>query len=105
MPPPPRRRVLFLNWRDLRHPQGGGSERYVEQLAGWLAAGGDDVIIHCAAHSDAPAQETRDGVRFYRRGGRFTVYPHGLLAVRRHRPDLVVDVSNGVPFFSPLVHR
>ena len=98
-------RVLFLNWRDLSHPQGGGSERYVEQLASWLASDGDDVIIQCAAHSDAPPFETRDGVRYYRRGGRFTVYPYGLMAVRRHRPDVVVDVSNGVPFFTPLVHR
>jgi glycosyltransferase involved in cell wall biosynthesis len=97
--------VLFLNWRDLSHPQGGGSERYVEQLGGLLAAGGDDVIIHCAAHPCGPEHETRDGIRFYRRGSRLTVYPHGLLAVRRHRPDLVVDVSNGIPFFSPLVHR
>jgi glycosyltransferase involved in cell wall biosynthesis len=105
MPPPSQRRVLFLNWRDTSHPQGGGSERYVEQLARWLAAAGDDVFIHCAAHGTAPATETRDGVRFYRRGGRYSVYAHGLRAVRRLRPDLVVDVSNGVPFFSPLLHN
>ncbi len=104
MPPPARRTVLFLNWRDLSHPQGGGSERYVEQLAGWLAAAGDEVIIHCAAHLGAPATEERAGVRLHRRGGRVTVYLHGLRAVLRLRPDVVVDVANGVPFFTPLVH-
>ena len=25
-------RVLFLNWRDTRHPEGGGSEVYVENV-------------------------------------------------------------------------
>jgi glycosyltransferase involved in cell wall biosynthesis len=104
MPPSPRRRLLFLNWRDLSHPQGGGSERYVEQLAEWLSAAGDEVMIHCAAHPGAPASELREGVRIYRRGGRATVYVHGLRAVRRLRPDVVVDVGNGLPFFSPLVH-
>ena len=28
-----RRRLLILNWRDTRHPEGGGSEVYVEQVA------------------------------------------------------------------------
>jgi len=100
-----RRRVMFLNWRDTTHPEGGGSERYVEQLAGWLAEAGHEVLIHCGTHGRAAKSERRDGVRLLRRGGRFTVYPYGLLAVRRHRPDVVIDVQNGIPFFSVLVHR
>jgi glycosyltransferase involved in cell wall biosynthesis len=87
------------------HPEGGGSERYVEQLAGQLAAAGDDVTIHCAAHGNAPRRQCRDGVRFVRAGGRMTVYIWGLLSVLRRRPDVVIDVQNGVPFFSVLVHR
>jgi glycosyltransferase involved in cell wall biosynthesis len=100
-----RRRILFLNWRDTSHPEGGGSERYLEQLAGWLAAEGDEVSIHCAAHDRGPRTEDRDGYRIHRRGGRVSVYLHGLLAVLRLRPDVVVDVQNHVPFFSVLVHR
>ena len=48
-----------------------------------------------------------DGVRFVRRGGRLSVYPHGLLYLlgRGRRADVVVDVQNGLPFFSPLVRR
>jgi glycosyltransferase involved in cell wall biosynthesis len=97
--------VLFLNWRDLTHPEGGGCERYVELMAEALAAAGDRVTLHCAAHPNAARAQTRAGVAIRRRGGRFTVYPYGLLAVLRHRPDVVVDVQNGIPFFSPLVHR
>src|SRR5258705_4129680 len=34
------RHVLFLNWRDTRNPEGGGSEVYVERIAGELVATG-----------------------------------------------------------------
>ncbi|HET8660583.1 MAG TPA: glycosyltransferase family 4 protein [Micromonosporaceae bacterium] len=97
--------VMFLNWRDTSHPEAGGSERYVEQLASGLVAQGHQVSVHCAGHSGASRVEERDGVRFVRRGGRLTVYPHGLAAVVRERPDIVIDVQNHVPFFSVLAHR
>jgi glycosyltransferase involved in cell wall biosynthesis len=97
--------VLFLNWRDLRHPEGGGSEQYVHRVAEGLAAAGLRVRLFCAAHDRAPADEVVRGVQVVRRGGRFGVYPRGLAHVRRHRPRLVVDVQNGVPFASPLVTR
>jgi glycosyltransferase involved in cell wall biosynthesis len=96
---------MLLNWRDTRHPQGGGSERYVEQLAAWLAEDGHEVVVVCARYRGSAAVQRRGGVVFRRRGGRLTVYLWGLLAVIRRRPDLVIDVENGVPFFSPLVHR
>jgi glycosyltransferase involved in cell wall biosynthesis len=101
-------RIAFLVWRDTRHPEGGGSELFVERVAGWLAGQGHDVTIVCAAHANAPADEVRSGVRFRRRGGRLTVYPHGLaylLGRAGRRTDLVVDVQNGLPFFSCLIRR
>lgn len=97
--------VLLVNWRDTRHPEGGGSERYVERMAEGLVRRGYDVTVQCAEHRNAPADEVVNGVRFRRRGGRLTVYAWALLAVARSRPDVVVDVQNGVPFFSRLVAR
>jgi len=101
-------RILFLNWRDTRNPEGGGSERYVESVATRLAGEGHVVTVFCAAHGSAPADETIDGVRYVRRGSKLGVYPQALwhLAMRRlGRIDVVVDVQNGVPFFSRLVTR
>jgi glycosyltransferase involved in cell wall biosynthesis len=97
--------VLFLNWRDATHPEGGGSERYVHRIAEGLAAAGLRVTLLCAAHGDAPPEEIRNGVRVLRRGGRLSVYPHGLAQVLRSRPRAVVEVQNGVPFACPLVIR
>lgn len=99
--------VAFLNWRDTRHPEGGGSELYVERIAAGLADRGHDVTVFCADHGLAPTDEVRDGVRFVRRGGRGGVYARAMLALGtgRLRPDVVVDVQNGMPFLSPLVTR
>jgi glycosyltransferase involved in cell wall biosynthesis len=97
--------VLFVNWRDITHPEGGGSERYVHRVAEGLAAAGLRVAMFCAAHDRAPADEVLNGVRIVRRGGRFAVYPRALLHVLRHRPRMVVDVQNGLPFGSTLVTR
>ncbi len=114
-----RRHVLFLNWRDTRNPEGGGSEVYVERIAAELVGAGHAATVLCAAHGDAPADETTDtGVRILRRGGRRSIYIRaaltylgGLLRLgalapsRLGRPDVVVDVGNGLPFLSPLYAR
>ncbi|TDD71705.1 glycosyltransferase family 1 protein [Jiangella aurantiaca] len=101
-------RVVLLNWRDTTHPEGGGSERYVENVAVGLAAAGHDVTFFCAAHPGAPKVERRDGYRIVRRGGKFTVYAHAvrmLASGALGRPDVIVDVQNGIPFWSRLAVR
>jgi glycosyltransferase involved in cell wall biosynthesis len=101
-------RIAFLSWRDSTHPDGGGSEVFVEEIAAELVRRGHQVTLRCAAHGDAPAEETRHGVRLTRRGGRLTVYPRALawllLGNGRHC-DVVVDVVNGLPFGAPLARR
>jgi glycosyltransferase involved in cell wall biosynthesis len=99
--------IAICNWRDLRHPEGGGSELYVERVARGLAAAGNRVTLLSAAVPGEPRDEVRDGIRYRRRGGRHSVYLHAAwaLASRRVRPDVVLDVQNGVPFVSSLVTR
>jgi glycosyltransferase involved in cell wall biosynthesis len=100
-------RIAFLSWRDTTHPDGGGSEVFVESVGRELARRGHEVTLLCARHPGAARTEDRDGVRLRRMGGRLTVYLHGLAWLVRHRRDVdvVVDVVNGLPFASPLVRR
>jgi glycosyltransferase involved in cell wall biosynthesis len=102
------KQVAFLSWRDTRNPEGGGAERYLETIAAGLVQRGAQVTIFCAAHAAAPPEEVVDGIRFVRRGTKVSVYLEGMRALRRGdlgRPDVVVDVQNGLPFFSRLVTR
>ncbi len=97
--------VLVLNWRDTRHPQGGGSEVFVEEVAQRLAAGGRKVTVFCGAYPGALRDEMVGGVRFVRRGSWRTVYLWAAAyhVMGRFGPhDVVVDVQNAVPFFSPM---
>ena len=100
--------VLFCNWRDTKNPEGGGSERYVENMARGLVERGHTVTIACAEHDQAPRDEVVDGVRFVRRGTKLDIYLRtffALLLGRYGRVDVVVDVQNGLPFFTRLATR
>lgn len=100
--------IALLNWRDTGHPEGGGSERYIEVVAAGLAAAGHSVTLFCAKYDGAPRLEFRDGYRIVRAGGKLTVYPRALQMLwsgRLGRPDVVVDVQNGLPFWSRLATR
>ncbi len=100
------RHVVFFSWRDTRNPEGGGAEVYLEKVARGLVERNARVTIFCAEHDAAPADETRDGIRFVRRGSKMGVYLRGMLALaarRFGRVDVVVDVQNGLPFFTRLL--
>ncbi|MBO0855269.1 MAG: glycosyltransferase family 4 protein, partial [Nocardia sp.] len=107
------REVLLLCWRDTGHPQGGGSERYLEEVGAHLAARGVRVTLRTARYRGAPRRERIDGIEISRAGGRFTVYPRALAAMvagrlgfgplRGLRPDAVIDTQNGIPFFARAV--
>jgi glycosyltransferase involved in cell wall biosynthesis len=101
----PRPRVLFLSWRDRSHPEGGGSEMYVERMAQAMSAGGWDVTVLCATYPGAAREERLGSVRFIRRGGRYSVYLRAAMHVlgRPTRYDAIVDIQNGVPFWTPLL--
>ena len=99
--------IAICNWRDLTHPEGGGSELYVETVAQRLVARGNGVTVLCSKVSGRPADEVHGGVRYLRAGGKRTVYLRAAwsLLTGKVRPDVVLDVQNGLPFLSPLVTR
>lgn len=104
------REVLLLCWRDTGHPQGGGSERYLEEIGAVLAAQGVKVTLRTAGYPGAPKREHVNGIDISRGGGRLTVYPrawaamwagrHGFGPLRGVKPDAVIDTQNGIPFFA-----
>lgn len=101
-------KILLLCWRDSTHPQGGGSERYLERVGEYLSGQGHEVIYRTSRHMNAAAREKRGGVTYSRAGGKYTVYPRALWAMllgRWRGVDAVIDTQNGIPFFARLVSR
>lgn len=100
---------MILNWRDQSHPEGGGSEVYVERVAAALAGSGHAVTIFCAAHDGALRDEvTAEGVRIVRRGSRLSVYARAAWQHLRGGfgpHQVVVEVQNGMPFLARLYAR
>ncbi|MBJ7340124.1 MAG: glycosyltransferase family 4 protein [Mycolicibacterium sp.] len=104
--------MLLLCWRDTGHPQGGGSETYLQRIGSQLAADGVDVTLRTARYRGAPRREVLDGVTISRGGGRYGVYVRaglamvaarlGLGPLRHVRPDVVIDSQNGIPFLARL---
>jgi glycosyltransferase involved in cell wall biosynthesis len=104
--------VLLLCWRDTGHPQGGGSETYLQRIGAQLAASGIGVTLRTARYPGAQRREVVDGVQISRGGGPYTVYIWAGLAMvaarlslgplRHCRPDVVIDSQNGLPFLARL---
>jgi glycosyltransferase involved in cell wall biosynthesis len=98
-------RILFLNWRDPKHPRAGGAELFTYGIARWLVSNGDSVEWFSASFPGASAEEESDGVRFIRAGRQWTVHWQAFRRYHknlRSRFDVVIDEVNTIPFFTPL---
>lgn len=100
-------RVLYLSWRDRENPEAGGAETFTERTSEVLTQQGHQVTIFTASFPGASPRSKHGDVDVVRRGSKFSVYLHGLWHVLRHGRDydIVLDVQNGVPFWSPLVAK
>ncbi|RWA21627.1 glycosyl transferase [Mycolicibacterium brumae DSM 44177] len=106
--------MLLLCWRDTEHPQGGGSEAYLQRIGAQLAASGAAVTLRTARYPGAGRRSVRDGVRISRGGGPYSVYilaglamvaaRVGLGPLRHVKPDVVIDSQNGLPFLARLAY-
>jgi len=98
--------ILALNWRCLRNPDAGGAEVNIFRQRAIGSSRG--TRLHFSALIRPPVAPQRnevvDGICGAADGNRFTVYLLALLYYWRRVGvfDCIVDVSNGIPFFSPL---
>jgi glycosyltransferase involved in cell wall biosynthesis len=99
------RRIHVLAWRDLDDPDAGGSEVHADEFMQRWADVGLEVVQRTSAGVGLPAHGRRNGYDVIRRGSRYSVFPRTIAAELTRgmgRYDAVVEVWNGVPWFSPI---
>ena len=100
-------RILWFNWRCIKHPLAGGAEVYTHEIAKRLAKMGHEVILVTSKPKHLPETETIEGYKVIRQGGKITVYLKARKIYKKlknngWRPDIVIDEVNTIPFLTPL---
>jgi glycosyltransferase involved in cell wall biosynthesis len=99
------RRVDVVAWRDLDDAEAGGSELHAHEIQKRWAEAGIDVRVWTSRVDGAAREIHRSGYTVNRRAGRYAVFPRTALAGFRRKigtGDAVVEIWNGMPFFSPI---
>jgi glycosyltransferase involved in cell wall biosynthesis len=99
-------KILWLTWKDHKHPGAGGAEVVSRQLTQRLAKEGHDVTLLTCGYEGASRTETCEGVQIIRVGS--NRYAHPLQAAAyylknlRNKFDIVIEEVNAAPYFSVL---
>ncbi|MEZ5178389.1 MAG: hypothetical protein R2746_08915 [Acidimicrobiales bacterium] len=99
------RRIHVLAWRDLDDVEAGGSEVHAAEVARLWSEAGLEVVMRTSYAQGHPPRATRDGYQVIRKAGRYLVFPRAAASEALHRygrRDALVEIWNGMPFFSPL---
>ena len=94
-------RILFMSHRDLASPKAGGSEVWVDRIARGAVERGHEVVHVCGGPVGERPYEVVDA------GGPYEQFVLAPFKARRtvRDVDLVVEVINGMPYFTPLWWR
>jgi len=101
-------KVHILAWRDAADVEAGGSELHASVICRLWAQAGIEVTMRTSYAQGSPPESVRDGFRVIRRAGRYMVFPRAAVAELsgRHGPrDGLVEIWNGMPFFTPVWAR
>lgn len=95
--------LLFINHRDIYHPQAGGAEEVIYEIGKRLAKN-NKVTWLSEKVNGRPNSGELDGIRIKRTGNKFTIHLFSFLEAGKH--DIVIDsVAHAVPFFSYIVNK
>ena len=74
-------RILWLNWRDIKHPEAGGAEVLTHEVMRRLVRRGYEMTLFCPKVMGRPNDEEIDGINIVRGGGKYTTYGRGAIVL------------------------
>ena len=98
-----KKKILLINWRDIKNPEAGGAELYFHELFKRINARNYEVTVLSHSVKGLPAEEVVDGMRTIRTGNKFlfNYTAHRYARKHQHEYDLIVEDLNKIPFFTP----
>jgi hypothetical protein len=96
-------RVLWLNWRDIEHPEAGGAEVFTHEVMLRLAKKGYHMTLFAERFPNILEVENIDGINVVRQGNSYTVYRKARKHCQEYmsKYDIVIDEINARPFLTP----
>lgn len=95
-------KLLFINHRDIFHPQAGGAEAVIYEVGRRLVKKGIDVSW--LSENVGTDYDEVDGIKLIHDGGKFSI--HLISSNYAKKYDVVIDsVAHAVPFFSYRVNK
>ncbi|MFH1761755.1 MAG: glycosyltransferase family 1 protein, partial [bacterium] len=97
------KRILLINWRDIKNPEAGGAEVYYHEIFKRLACSDKyDITVLSHYYNGAQRYEDFEGIHIIRKGSRsffnYSVIP--FVRTNGHKYDLIMEDINKIPFFT-----
>ena len=98
-----KKRILILNWWDIKNPLAGGAEVYLTEIFSRLAKK-YDITLFCCRYFGGRSQEYFKGLKIIREGRPWLIHFKVFFWYfkRRNEFDLIIDFTNKIPFLTPL---
>jgi glycosyltransferase involved in cell wall biosynthesis len=98
-------RILWIQWRDIKHPYSGGAEVYMHEISRRLAQRGVKVYAVTSWHPSLKREEVIDGYSVERVGSHDDFILHVPQILRRYsnKVDIIVEDTSKIPLMTPLL--
>lgn len=101
--------ILFLTWKDIKHPNKWGAEWVIYEYAKGLVSKWHNVVWFASWFDWAIEEENIDGIKVIRKFNINTIYfkAHNWYKEykKSHKIDLIIDEAWGIPLLSPLYEK
>jgi len=101
-------RILWINHRDPKHPQAGGAEVRLYEIARRLVRRSHEITVLCEKAGGLSSEEVLEGIRIKRIGGSASIHLLAPLYVGKHGHEydvIIDDIAHAVPWYSLLVTK